>query len=81
VLASRGGGYNEGTPREGWDHAEPWLPHGLAPTGLEPRFITAELTLAEVNPAMAELIPLAAKSLAAAEQAIDGLWSPASALA
>jgi hypothetical protein len=30
---------------------------------------------------MAELIPLAAKNLAAAEQAIDGLWSPASALA
>jgi hypothetical protein len=27
---------------------------------------------------MAELIPLAAKSLAAAEQAIDGLWAPAS---
>jgi FMN-dependent NADH-azoreductase len=81
VLASRGGGYGAGTPREGWDHAEPWLPHSLAATGLEPRFITAELTLAEVTPAMAELIPLAAKSLAAAEQAIDGLWSPASALA
>ena len=28
VLASRGGGYGTGTPREGWDHAEPWLPHG-----------------------------------------------------
>jgi FMN-dependent NADH-azoreductase len=81
VLASRGGGYGAGTPREGWDHAEPWLPHSLAATGLDPRFITAELTLAEVNPAMKELIPLAAKSLAAAEQAIDGLWSPASALA
>jgi FMN-dependent NADH-azoreductase len=81
VLASRGGGYGAGAPREGWDHAEPWLPHGLSLTGLEPRFITAELTLAEVTPAMAELIPLAAKSLAAAEQAIDGLWSPASALA
>jgi FMN-dependent NADH-azoreductase len=81
VLASRGGGYGAGTPREGWDHAEPWLPHGLAATGLEPRFIAAELTLAEVTPAMAELIPLAAKSLAAAEQEIDGLWSPASALA
>jgi FMN-dependent NADH-azoreductase len=81
VLASRGGGYAEGTPREGWDHAEPWLPHAILSTGLEPRFITAELTLAEVTPAMAELIPLAAKSLAAAEQAIDGLWAPASALA
>jgi FMN-dependent NADH-azoreductase len=81
VLASRGGGYGTGTPREGWDHAEPWLPHGLSATGLEPRFIAAELTLAESNPAMADLIPLAAKSLEAAEQAIDGLWSPASALA
>lgn len=77
VLASRGGGYREGTPREGWDHAEQWLPHGVAMTGLEPRFITAELTLAKVNPAMAELIPLADESLAAAERAIDALWATA----
>jgi FMN-dependent NADH-azoreductase len=81
VLASRGGGYNEGTPREGWDHAEAWLPHGLSATGLAPRFITAQLTLAEVTPAMAELIPLAKESLAAAERQIDDLWSPVSALA
>lgn len=79
VLASRGGGYAEGTPREGWDHAEQWLPHGLAMTGLVPRFITAELTLAPVNPAMAELIPLFEKSLAAAEQAVDDLWPAAEA--
>jgi FMN-dependent NADH-azoreductase len=75
VLASRGGGYNEGTPREGWDHAETWLPHGVSGMGLEPRFITAQLTLAEIQPAMAELIPLAKLSLAAAEQQIDTLWS------
>jgi FMN-dependent NADH-azoreductase len=79
VLASRGGGYNEGTPREGWDHAEAWLPHGVAGMGLEPRFITAQLTLAESTPAMAELIPLAEESLAAAERQIDALWSPVSA--
>ncbi|MGI5225309.1 FMN-dependent NADH-azoreductase [Actinoallomurus sp. CA-142502] len=78
VLASRGGGYAPGTPRDGWDHAEQWLPHGVSMTGLEPRFITAELTLAETTPAMAELIPLAVKSLAAAEDAIDRLWTPAS---
>jgi FMN-dependent NADH-azoreductase len=77
VLASRGGGYGEGTPREGWDHAGTWLPHALAATGLQPRFIAAELTLAGATPAMAGLIPLAAESLAAAEQAIDGLWTPA----
>lgn len=77
VLASRGGGYGEGTPRAGWDHAEAWLPHGLAPTGLEPRFITAELTLSYVKPAMAELIPLADASLATAERTIDELWATA----
>jgi FMN-dependent NADH-azoreductase len=74
VLASRGGGYAPGTPREGWDHAEPWLPHSVSMTGLEPRFITAELTLADVNPAMADLRELAAESLAAAERAIDAQW-------
>lgn len=76
VVATRGGGYGAGTPREGWDHAETWLPHGVSPTGLEPRFVTAELTLAEVNPAMAELIPLAKERLAAAEREIDELWAP-----
>jgi FMN-dependent NADH-azoreductase len=75
VLASRGGGYAPGTPREGWDHAEQWLPHGLHLTGLVPRFITAELTLADSNPAMAGLRPLAAESLAAAEREIDALWA------
>jgi FMN-dependent NADH-azoreductase len=75
VIASRGGGYGAGTPRDGWDHAEPWLPHAVAATGLQPQFITAELTLAEVNPAMAHLKPLAAESLAAAERTIDDLWS------
>lgn len=75
VLAARGGGYGAGTPREGWDHAETWLPHGVSMTGLVPRFITAELTLAEKNPAMAELKPLAAESLAAAERSIDELWA------
>ncbi len=75
VLASRGGGYGEGTPREGWDHAESWIPHGVSMTGLEPRFVTAELTLAKVNPAMADLIPLADESQAAAERAIDALWT------
>jgi FMN-dependent NADH-azoreductase len=76
VLASRGGGYDPGTPREGWDHAETWLPHGIGMTGLEPRFITASLTLAPVTPAMAELVPLAEQSRANAEAEIDALWTP-----
>jgi FMN-dependent NADH-azoreductase len=76
VLAARGGGYTEGTPRHGWDHAEPWLPHAISSIGLVPRFITADLTLAHTNPAMADLIPLAEQSLAEAERAIDELWTP-----
>jgi FMN-dependent NADH-azoreductase len=75
VLQARGGGYAEGTPREGWDHAQPWLPHGLSLTGLVPRFITAELTLADTNPAMADLREPAAASLQAAEAEVDALWA------
>ena len=75
VLESRGGGYGPGTPREGWDHAETWLPHAVAMTGLQPRFITAELTMADVNPAMADLKPLADESLRRAMSDIDRLWS------
>ncbi|MEA2214166.1 MAG: FMN-dependent NADH-azoreductase [Solirubrobacteraceae bacterium] len=74
VLIARGGGYAPGTPREGWDHAEQWLPHGVSVVGLTPRFITAELTLADRNPAMAPFKALAAESLSAAETAIDALW-------
>jgi FMN-dependent NADH-azoreductase len=77
VVATRGGGYGAGTPREGWDHAAPWLPHALSQVGLEPAFIVAELTLADSVPQMAELKPLAAESLAGAERSIDALWSPA----
>jgi FMN-dependent NADH-azoreductase len=75
VLHARGGGYVAGTPREGWDHAEAWLPHSVSLTALEPRFITAELTLAETVPAMFELKPLADESLRRAEAEIDGLWA------
>ena len=66
ALSSRGGGYGPGTPREGWDHAQAWLPHSVSLTGLKPRIITAELTMADVNPAMADLRPLAAESLSGA---------------
>jgi FMN-dependent NADH-azoreductase len=81
VVAARGGGYQPGTPRHGWDHAEPWLPHGVSYTGLEPRFIAAELTLADVTPAMADLRALAAESLATAERQIDEQWEDEAAAA
>lgn len=79
VIATRGGGYGSGAPKQGWDHASAWLPHGLAMTGLEPRFVAAELTLAKTTPAMAGLIPMAEESLRAAEEQIDALWAPVAA--
>jgi FMN-dependent NADH-azoreductase len=67
LVEARGGGYGAGTPREGWDHVTPWLVHMLSDNwGLELSIAAAELTLAEVVPAMAELKGLAAESLAAA---------------
>jgi hypothetical protein len=45
--------------------------------GLEPQFITAELTATAINPALAHLKPLAEQSLANALSTIDQLWSAA----
>jgi FMN-dependent NADH-azoreductase len=76
-TSARGGGYGEGSPREGWDHREPWLRHVLSQVGLTDLvFIDAELTLAREAPAMAPLDLGGAedKSLADAHTAIDGLF-------
>ena len=75
VLESQGGGYGPGTPHQGWDHAGNWIVHGVSPTGLVPRIIKAELTMAPVNPAMSDLIPLHERSLADALTEIDTLWA------
>jgi FMN-dependent NADH-azoreductase len=78
VTAARGGGYGPGTPREGWDHREPWLIHAFEQLGLtDVRFIHAELTLARESPAMIPLNLGAAEdqSLADAHAAIDALFT------
>jgi len=63
-VHSRGGGYGDDTPRAGWDHAEPYLRRVLADVlRLDVTFVTAELTLAGVVPAMAHLTDLADESL------------------
>jgi len=55
---TRGGGYGPGTPREGWDHATPYLERIFGDVfGMNIRQAVAELTLASVTPAMAELVP------------------------
>ena len=70
LVVARGGGYGPGTPRDGWDHATPWLRRILEDVlGLDLRVAEAELTLASVTPAMAGLRDKAAEVLAAAHAA------------
>jgi FMN-dependent NADH-azoreductase len=72
LVIARGGGYGEGTPKYGWDHATDWLRRVLADVwGFQLEVIEAELTLAEGNPAMAGLVDLARKNLADAHAAAE----------
>ena len=59
VVASRGGSYAPGTPREPFEYVQNYLAAALGDgLGLELDFIVPELTMAPQNPAMAELVPL-----------------------
>lgn len=59
VVASRGGSYAEGTPRESFEFVQNYLEKVVTGMlGAEIDFIVPELTLAPVNPALSELIPL-----------------------
>ncbi len=69
VVASRGGSYAPGTPREGFEFVQTYLEKVLnGMLGLEVEFIVPELTLARSNPAMADLIELADASRAKAHE-------------
>jgi FMN-dependent NADH-azoreductase len=57
LILSYGGGYDPGTPREGWDFVQPYLETVLGKAlALDLTIIKTQLTLAERNPAMADLI-------------------------
>lgn len=75
VATARGGSYAPGTPREGWDHQEPYLRAVLSSIGLADnlKFVHAELTLSAVVPAMAQLKPLGEQSLATAHETLKKL--------
>jgi FMN-dependent NADH-azoreductase len=62
VLATvRGGAYGAGTPREGWDHATPWMRRILEDVwGLDVRAVEEEFALVGVNPALDQFADLAA---------------------
>jgi len=69
VLATvHGGYYAAGTPREGWDHATPWMRRILEDVwGLDLLVVEADFTLVGVNPALDEFKGLAAELRAAAD--------------
>lgn len=69
VVASRGGSYAPGTPREGFEFVQTYLEKALGGLfGLEVEFIVPELTLARVNPAMADLVEQSDASRAKADE-------------
>jgi FMN-dependent NADH-azoreductase len=69
LVTVRGGAYGSGTPREGWDHATPWMRRILADVWqLDLKVVEAEFTLVGVNPALDEFKDLAAQLRAQAEE-------------
>ena len=69
LVVVRGGSYAAGTPREGWDHATPWILRILEDTwGLDVEVVEREFTLAGVNPALDDFIELAGKQRVEAEE-------------
>jgi FMN-dependent NADH-azoreductase len=70
VLATvRGGSYAAGTPREGWDHATPWMRRILEDVWkLDLLVVEAELTLVGVAPALDQFADLARDLWAAADR-------------
>ncbi|MEV0602444.1 NAD(P)H-dependent oxidoreductase [Streptomyces sp. NPDC050315] len=69
VVASRGGSYAPGTPREDFEYVQNYVESVLTGAfGFEVDFIVPELTMAPSNPAMAELIPLFEASREKAQQ-------------
>jgi FMN-dependent NADH-azoreductase len=79
VVASRGGSYAPGTPREPFEYVQNYLEAILRDMlAVDLTFIVPELTAAPHNPAMAELIPLFEASRT---QALDAATSQAKELA
>jgi FMN-dependent NADH-azoreductase len=81
IVIARGGGYGEGSPKAGWDHSTGYLERIFGDVwGMDVEVVAAELTLADVVPAMADLRELAAQSRTAAHEraaSIGGRHTPA----
>jgi FMN-dependent NADH-azoreductase len=60
LVTVHGGYYAAGTPREGWDHATPWMQRALKDAWqLDLQTVEANFTLVGVNPALDEFKDLA----------------------
>lgn len=75
VASSRGGAYGPGTPRENFEFQERYLKAVLSQVGLDQNltFVNAEMTLADVVPALAQFKDMAAESLQTAHQTVKDL--------
>lgn len=73
IVVAQGGGYRAGTPRHGWDHATAYLERIFRDNfGMTVDTVIADLTLADVNPAMAHLKEAAAQALTEAHDSAAG---------
>ncbi|WP_042399769.1 FMN-dependent NADH-azoreductase [Streptacidiphilus carbonis] len=72
VVASRGGSYAPGTPREPFEYVQNYLKSVLADAlGMELDFIVPEMTMAPYVPALAEFVPVFEASRERALQEAD----------
>jgi FMN-dependent NADH-azoreductase len=69
LVTVRGGNYQPGTPREGWDHATGWMSRILGDVWhLDLRAVEAEFTMVGVNPALDRFQDLARQLRQEAEE-------------
>lgn len=69
LVTVRGGNYQAGTPRDGWDHATGWMRRILADVWhLDLKVVEAEFTLVGVNPALDRFTGLARQLRREAEE-------------
>jgi FMN-dependent NADH-azoreductase len=69
LVVARGGHYVAGTPREGWDHALPWMRRILSDVwGLDLSITEIDLTKAGTDPSIDELAGAAAQLRVEAER-------------
>lgn len=75
IAASRGGAYGPGTPRESFEFQERYLRAVLSQLGVTGNltFVNAEMTLADVIPALAQFKDIAAESLENAHRTVRDL--------